>query len=150
LVNGRSHPIDGVGTSVAVGRLQEVVVKRRTIAWFVLPVVLMSAGAVPGHAREVVEIVLHGRYFTEPATVRFMVAVEPDAENRVLRIEADSVDMFRASEVSLEGKDEKRLHSFTFKGLPAGYYTLRAQVLSSHDVRGTATNEVVVTGAGVR
>jgi hypothetical protein len=125
-------------------------VKRRTIAWFLVPVVLTSAGAVPGHAREVVEIVLHGRYFTEPATVRFMVAVQPDAENRTLRIEADSIDMFRASEVTLNGADEKRLHSFTFKGLPAGDYTLRAQVLSSHDVRGTATNEVVVTGAGVR
>ncbi|MGH9255818.1 MAG: hypothetical protein ACRD3C_14755 [Vicinamibacterales bacterium] len=123
--------------------------KRRTIAWF-LPVLLITAGAVPGDAREAVEIVLYGRYFTEPATVRFMVAVQPDADNRTLRIEADSEDMFRASEVSLSGAGEKRLHTFTFKNLSAGHYTLRAQVLSSHEVRGMATSEVIVTGTGLR
>ena len=124
--------------------------KRRTIAWLVVPVLLISAGAAASHASDVVQIVVYGRYFTEPATVRFIVAVEPDADNRTLRIEADSMDMFRASEVSLQGADEKRLHTFTFKNLAAGYYTLRAQVLSSHNVRGTATGEVVVTGVGLR
>jgi hypothetical protein len=103
-----------------------------------------------GHAREVVDIVLHGKYFSEPATVRFMVAVEPDANNRTLRIEADSSDMFRASEISLNGADEKRLHTITFKNLAAGRYLLRAQVLSSKDVLGTATDDVVVTGMGLR
>ncbi|HEY5619297.1 MAG TPA: hypothetical protein VIK60_15260 [Vicinamibacterales bacterium] len=129
---------------------KEAVVKRRTIAWFIVPVLLITAGNVTGDAKDVVEIMLHGHYFTEPATVRFVVAVEPDADNRTLRIEADSSNMFRASEVSLKGADEKRLHTFTFKNLSAGDYTLRAQVLSSHDVRGTAMNEMVVTGMGLR
>jgi hypothetical protein len=105
---------------------------------------------VKSNANNVVEITLHGRYFSEPATVRFIVAVEPNADNRKLRIEADSGEMFRASEVALMGAGEKRLHTFTLKNLSAGNYTLRAQVLSSHDVRGTATNEMVVTGMGLR
>jgi hypothetical protein len=125
-------------------------VKRRTIAWLVVPALLITTGAAAGHASDVVQIVVYGRYFTEPATVRFLVAVQPDADNRMLRIEADSADMFRASEVALQGAGEKRLHTFTFKNLSAGYYTLRAQVRSSHDVRGTATGEVVVTGLGLR
>jgi hypothetical protein len=125
-------------------------VKRRTIAWLVVPVLLITAGAVKSDANNVVEIMLHGHYFSEPATVRFIVAVQPDADNRTLRIEADSGEMFRASEVSLIGAGEKRLHTFTFKNLSAGHYTLRAQVLSSRDVRGTATNEMVVTGMGLR
>jgi hypothetical protein len=125
-------------------------VKRRTIAWLVVPVLLITAGAVKSNANNVVEITLHGHYFSEPATVRFIVAVEPNADNRKLRIEADSGEMFRASEVTLMGADEKRLHTFTFKNLSAGNYTLRAQVLSSNDVRGTATNEMVVTGMGLR
>lgn len=124
--------------------------KRRTIAWIVLPALLATAGAVPGDAREVVEILIHGRYFTEPATVRFTVAVEPDAQNRTLRIEADSPDLFRASDVALNGASEKRLHTITFKNLSAGYYTLRAQVFSAREVRGMATHEVVITGAGLR
>ena len=136
--------------SLLLGGCGEAVVKRRTIAWFVVPVLLMTAGTVASNAREVVEIKLHGHYFSEPATVRFIVAVEPDADNRKLRIEADGTEMFRASEVALEGAGEKRLHTFTFKNLSAGHYTLRAQVLSSSDIRGTATNEMVVTGAGLR
>src|ERR671925_566169 len=78
------------------------------------------------------------------------VAVEPDAENRTLRIEADGTDMFRASEVALNGVNEKRLHAFTFKNLSAGHYTLRAHVMSASEVRGMATNEMTVTGAGLR
>ena len=123
--------------------------KRRTIAWFI-PVLLMTASTVGSDARDVVEIRLNGHFFSEPATVRFLVAVEPDAENRVLRIEADGTDMFRASEVLLDGVNEKRLHAFTFKNLAAGHYTLRAHVLSSTEVRGMATNEMTVTGMGLR
>jgi len=125
-------------------------VKRRIIASFMFGSVLLAGGAAPGQAREVVEIVIHGRYFSEPATVRFMVAVEPDQKNRTLRVEADSADMFRASELTLNGADEKRLHNIIFKNLPAGHYTLRAQVLSSTDVRGMATNELFVSGMGLQ
>ena len=124
---------------------------RRTIAGILFATVIaISNGSAPSDAREVVEIVLHGKYFSEPATVRFMVAVEPDAENRTLRIEADSNDMFRASEITLNGASEKRLHNVEFRNLPAGYYTLRAQVRSSHDVRGSASQELVVTGSGAQ
>lgn len=123
---------------------------RRIIASLLFGSVLLAGGAAPGNAREVVEIVLHGRYFSEPATVRFMVAVEPDQDNRTLRVEADSADLFRASELTLNGADEKRLHTIMFKNLPAGYYTLRAQVLSSSEVLGTAMNELVVTGIGLQ
>ena len=125
--------------------------KRRTIAGILFAAIIaVTNGSSPGGAREVVEIVLHGKYFSEPATVRFMVAVEPDEENRTLRIEADSSDMFRASEISLNGADEKRLHAITFKNLQAGHYLLRAKVLSSSDVLGMAQDDVVVTGIGLR
>ncbi|MBI4886794.1 MAG: hypothetical protein HY824_06855 [Acidobacteria bacterium] len=123
---------------------------RRPIAWLAIPALLLTAGAAPGGARDVVEIVLYRQYFPAPATVRFMVAVQPNADNRMLRIEADSTDMFRSSEVSLSGAGEKRLHSFTYTGLPAGSYTLRAQVYSTRDLRGTATSTLTVTGTGVR
>lgn len=124
--------------------------KRRTIAWVLGSALVITTGVIPGDAREVVGIVLHGRYFSEPATVRILVAVEPDIENRSLRIEADSEDLFRASELTLDGAREKRLHTFVFNGLPAGYYTLRAEVRSTSTVRGMATQEVVITGAGLR
>jgi hypothetical protein len=126
-------------------------VKRRTIAGiFFAALFAVTNTSGPSGAQQVVDIVLHGKYFSEPATVRFMVAVEPGEKNRTLRVEADSTDMFRASEITLNGADEKRMHAVTFKNLAAGHYMLRAQVLSTSEVIGMAEDDVVVTGMGLR
>jgi len=124
--------------------------KRRTVAFVFLAALFASTGAIPGDASDIVEIRLHGRYFIEPATVRILVAVEPDAENRTLRIEADGDSMYRSSDLTLSGAREKRLHSVEFRSLPAGHYMLRAEVRSARDVRGSAEQELVVTGSGLR
>lgn len=124
--------------------------KRRSIALISLTAILALSGATRGDARDVVEIRLHGRYFIEPATVRILVAVEPDAENRALLIEADGDQLYRSSELTLTGATDKRLHSIEFRNLPAGAYTLRAQVKSSHDIRGSASQDLVVTGSGAQ
>jgi hypothetical protein len=126
-------------------------VKRRAVACaFSATFILAIGSTTPGSAADVVDIRLNGMYFAEPATVRFMVAVEPHEANRVLWIEADSPDLYRASEIGLSGDGEKRLHSVVFKNLTAGHYTLRAEVRSSTGVRGQATREVVVTGVGLQ
>ena len=131
-----------------LSRMPEVDVTRRISAWMFLITALVAAGAMRGDASDVVEIRLRGRYFVEPATVQVIVAVEPDAANRTLRIEADSQQMYRASDVTLSGADEKRLHIVQFKNLPAGEYMLRAEVMSSDSVRGMAEQPLVVTGGG--
>ena len=123
---------------------------KRTIAGIFLTALFASTGAIPGDASDIVEIRLHGRYFIEPATVRILVAVEPDADNRTLRIEADGDSMYRSSDLTLSGAREKRLHSVEFRNLPAGHYMLRAEVRSAHDVRGMASQDLVVTGSGLR
>ena len=122
----------------------------RTIAWSAVAAALFTSTTVPGNAREVVEIHLRGHYYAEPATVQITVAVEPDDENRVLRIEADGERYFRASELTLTGALDKRLHAVEFKNLPAGSYTLRAEVRSHEAVRGQASQELVVTSSGAR
>jgi hypothetical protein len=109
--------------------------------------VVLGALSVPqSPAKEIVEIKVHGYYFAAPATVPITVAVEPSAKNRLLVVEVDSDDYFRSSGVELDGDKAKRLHSVEFKSLPAGEYTLRAQVLSKTDVLATATGGLVVTG----
>ena len=123
---------------------------RRTMTWTFLTLAFSAALLTTGDATEVVELRLHGRYFAEPATVHVTIAVEPDVQNRTLRIEADSDTMFRASDITLEGAAEKRIHHVQFKNLPAGAYMLRAEVRSSTDLRGSATQELVVTGSGQR
>ena len=58
----------------------------RLIVFAVFAAALITTAERPGHAKEVVEILLRGHYFVEPATVQITVAVEPHAKNRSLRI----------------------------------------------------------------
>jgi hypothetical protein len=126
-------------------------VKCRIVAVGTLAAALVgAAGTLVGNANDIVEIRLRGRYYAEPATVQITVAVEPDAENRALLVEAESEHMFRSSQINLDGELEKRIHTLEFKNLPAGNYTLSAQVYSSETVRAVATQELTVSGSGVQ
>jgi hypothetical protein len=113
---------------------------------FIIPLAALTG--VTGSAKDNVEIRLAGHFFAEPATVQLVVAIEPDAENRTLRVEADGDNMFCSTEVQLAGAKEQRLHTIQFKNLSAGGYTLRAEVLSNSAVRSQATQEIMVTGDG--
>jgi hypothetical protein len=113
----------------------------------IVPLVAFSGSA--GSAKDNVEIRLNGRFFAEPATVQLIVAVEPNSENRRLRVEADGDSMYRSTEIDLAGDKEQRLHTVEFKNLSAGGYTLRAQVLSTSSIRSQAEQEIMVTGDGV-
>jgi hypothetical protein len=114
--------------------------------FLLLTAALLGATVTRGITADLVAIRLNGHYFAEPATVMITVAIEPDQANRTLRVEADSDSLFRSTEVSLEGLSEKRLHTVEFKNLPAGFYELRAEVLSATAVRATATQDVEVMG----
>jgi hypothetical protein len=118
----------------------------RSTRWIALAASLIALAGIAGAAKENVEIRLSGRYFSEPATVQLIVAVEPDAQNRTLRVEADGDNMFCSTEIQLAGDREQRLHTIRFKNLAAGEYTLRAQVLSNSSVRSQATQEIMVAG----
>jgi hypothetical protein len=123
-------------------------VARTIIRSLALIIPLIAFTGSVGSAKDNVEIRLNGRFFSEPATVQLIVAVEPNADNRLLRVEADGDNMFRATEMELAGKNEQRLHTVEFKNLPAGDYTLRAQVLSNSSVRSQTEQEIMVTGDG--
>ena len=111
---------------------------------------IFATGTIPAATQRVVEIQLRGRYYTEPATLRVTVAVQPDESNRALVVEADGDSLFRSSEVPLHGEKEQRIHTVEFKNLPAGQYVLRAEVHSARDVRGTAEDLVIVGTASAR
>jgi len=120
----------------------------RFTRWAVLTVSLATLAGSTGSAKGGVEIRISGRFYAEPATVQMIVEVEPSADNRTLRVEADGDSMFCSTEVELAGDREKRLHTIQFKNLTAGGYTLRAQVLSNNSVRSQATEEITVMGSG--
>jgi hypothetical protein len=125
-----------------------VSVRQRHLAIFAAVIAVAVFAVSSLAAQDVVEIRLRGRYFTDPATVRIVVAVEPDADNRALRIEADGDQLFRSSEVVLDGRAGKRIHTIEFKNLPSGNYTIRAAVLSTARVRGAAEEYLTVGDPG--
>ena len=109
----------------------------------------LALGTTALRAQDVVELRLRGRYYSEPATVRITVAVEPNALNRTLVVEADGEFLFRSSAVELDGANGRRLHTLEFKNLPRGYYTVRAEVHSAGErVRGAAEDVLVVGDPG--
>ena len=118
----------------------------RTIFVTVILLLLGPLGTPRTPAKQVVEIIVRGHFFSAPATVPVTIAVEPGADNRVLVVEADSDDYYRSSSIELDGDKEKRLHSVELRSLPAGEYVVRAQVKSKSDVLGTAVQDLVVMG----
>ena len=64
-----------------------------------------------------------------PATLRLFIKIEPNADNRLLRITADSGASFRSSELQLEGLDSPKSHLHVWNGLTPGDYCLEATLV---------------------
>jgi hypothetical protein len=90
----------------------------------------VAAGGAALRAQDPLKVQVNGHYYAEPATVDVLVAVEPSKENRVLRVEADGLDFFRASDLALAGETERKYHTVMFRNIPAGDYVIRAVLLS--------------------
>src|SRR5262245_11970809 len=71
-----------------------------------------------------------------PAEVRIRAIVSPSAENRGLRIVADSGDFFRSSYLTLDGADAAPITETSFKNLPGGEYEVTVALV---DWQGHAT-----------
>jgi hypothetical protein len=65
----------------------------------------------------------------EPASVRILVVIEPDPENRAMRIIADSATYFTSSEVSVDGDRGPRVRSILLRDLPAGEYMFTGEAI---------------------
>lgn len=86
-------------------------------------------------AKQGVEVRLSARFALEQEVVRSLIRVAPHRDNRLLRVEIDSPDFFRSSDVQLEGDLAARNHFFSWKSLPPGSYELVVTVLGSQGPR---------------
>jgi hypothetical protein len=94
-------------------------------------VVAGGSGREDGAARTAepeLEIQLRPRGASTQGFVRSLVRVLPHPENRLLRLEIDSEDYYRSSDIQLEGANAARNHSMDWSGLPAGTYKIVATV----------------------
>ena len=107
-------------------------------------------GATSGTAADSrVRIEVSPRISQAPDQFRIRAIVTPSAENRGLRIIADSGDFFRSSYLPLDGADAAPITETSFKNLPGGEYEV---VVTLVDAQGHATNvdrrSIMVTTAG--
>jgi hypothetical protein len=104
-----------------------------------------SGSAADGRLR----IEVSPRISQAPAQVRIRAIVTPSAENRGLRVVADSGEFFRSSYLPLEGADAAPITDTSFKNLPGGEYEVTVTLVDS---QGHATNvdrrTIMVTSVG--
>jgi hypothetical protein len=70
-------------------------------------------------------------YSTAPSVVRVRIRVEPNPENRVLEIIADSEDFYRRSDVQLDGDQAPTTFQLEFPDVPGGEYEVKAVLIDS-------------------
>ena len=106
--------------------------------------------AVPGSAADDrLRIEVTPRISQAPAQVRIRAIVTPSAENRGLRVIADSGEFFRSSYLPLDGAGAAPITDTSFKNLPGGEYEVSVTLVDS---QGHATyvdrRTIMVTTAG--
>ena len=85
-----------------------------------------------------------------PANLVIRTSVEPDADNRVMEIVADSEEFYRSSTVQLEGDRAPKTTAFEFRSLPPGEYRVTAVLFGADGQRrGTAQAHVKVVESGI-
>ena len=77
-----------------------------------------------------------------PGEVEISIQIQPTEHSRELRIFADSGSYYRSTSIGLRGIESEPLHSFVWRGFPAGDYEVVGVLL---DDRGQ--EEVVVQAA---
>ena len=113
-------------------------------------ILLMGAavllGATPGNATDSrLKIDVSPRISAAPAVVRIRAIVPPSAENRGLKIVADSGDYFRSSFVSLDGADAASVTDTSFKNLPGGEYEITVTLVGADGDQAMDRRLIMVT-----
>ena len=105
----------------------------------------MFLSTVSANAGEAIRVRAPTSALMAPATVRIYIMVEPHAENRVLRVKAESSEFFRSSEMPLAGEGSARVTVLYFRDLPQGAYDVTAEVMGADGrTRGRALCSVMV------
>ena len=111
-------------------------------------IALGIASAPPAGASDAVKIAVSPTHSFAPSLMRIRVRVEPNTDNRMLRIIVDSDDFYRQTDVQLEGDRSAATTEMEVRNLPGGEYEVSAVVIgSSGKPRATALTRAFVIAA---
>jgi len=107
--------------------------------------------ALPAGAGDKLAMRVSPAFSYEPANLTIRLSIEPDSENRVIRVIAESEEFYRSSEIELDGDHAPRTSVFQYRSVPAGDYEVRSVLLGARgQERGMVNQTVTVLGAGGR
>jgi hypothetical protein len=86
---------------------------------------------VSANAGEAVRLRVPISTLMAPAFLRVYIMVEPNAENRALKVSAESPEFFRSSEMPLDGEGSARVTVLIFRDLPSGSYEVTAELIGA-------------------
>ena len=92
---------------------------------------LVIGATMSGTARESVSIHVSPAVAFAPAELVIRASIEPDANNRVLEIVADSNEFYRSSNIQLQGDRASKTSMVQFHGVPGGEYDVTAAVIGA-------------------
>jgi len=85
-----------------------------------------------------------------PANLVIQTRLEPEADNRVMEVIAESDDFYRSTAIQLDGERAPRTTKFEFRSLPPGEYRVTAVVVGAAGQRRAVARShanVMETGA---
>ena len=84
-----------------------------------------AVASTPSPVEPTVELRIRRR-FAAAGPVTVVVRIEPNLDNRMVRLTLDSGAFFRASDIQIDGDRAPRSHFVTWKALPPGDYCVEA------------------------
>ena len=94
-----------------------------------------------------VEIRCYPRLTFAPADVVIVVRVLRHRDNEALLVTADSGETLRSSGIQLDGVEAPITHRFAWRALPAGDYTVAAQLFQNKRRVRTVTTSLQILGS---
>src|SRR5258708_4237005 len=92
---------------------------------------LIVTAVLPLNGREPLTLAVSPAFAFAPATVRVRAQIEPSADNRRLTIVADGIELYRSSEIQIDGDKAPRLFELWFQEMPGGEYEVSAILTDS-------------------
>ena len=109
-----------------------------------------NAAVAPAKSADELTLRLTPRVVSAPGFLRSLIRVAPNDANRVLRVEIDSDNYYRSSDIPLEGASAPTSHFVDWKQVPAGNYDLIVSVLgTSGDARAVRRLDFQVLGVSI-
>jgi hypothetical protein len=100
-------------------------------SWLIPLSFFVVTAVTKSDANECMSMKVSPRQALAPVNLRVSVWVEPNAENRILTIVADSPQFYRSSQIALEGDRAPKTFTIEYPNVPGGQYEVTSALFNS-------------------